>query len=336
MKRFFLTLSLPLIALLGWWGYGEAIPVPSVKVREITPLAPSGSKNLPFFELMSPLPANVGGWKLVPKLEYKKGPPQRYIERISLLLQKEEGRPSERMIFFGRRTILDWPGMFLLPDSPTREALYLKAAILESQGLPSGLSAMERFLLRPMLRNEAARWLTDATEVAVMDQAGSPAFLIRKESPDFGRQATALFFRRNAYYRVDYEADQVFAALDPETLFRQSFLVENRAEAVGYVARNLSAIKLERSQASEISAIAWPVLLLTAHVSVDPSSLEAFFHFAGINALLYRSLAGSAQNSEVLDVLKNNVLAAEFYAKDVGPDSAQTAEISRLVRMLTQ
>jgi hypothetical protein len=41
-------------------------------------------------------------------------------------------------------------------------------------------------------------------------------------------------------------------------------------------------------------------------------------------------------DSETLDILRNNVLASEFYARDVSPSSRQTAEIGRLARLLTR
>jgi hypothetical protein len=69
---------------------------------------------------------------------------------------------------------------------------------------------------------------------------------------------------------------------------------------------------------------------------VDPSSLDAYFHFAGISALLYRSKALDSSASEILDLLRNNVLASEFYAKDVNPQARKTLEISRLARLLTR
>jgi hypothetical protein len=39
---------------------------------------------------------------------------------------------------------------------------------------------------------------------------------------------------------------------------------------------------------------------------------------------------------KVLDILRNNVLVSEFYAKDIKPDAPKTAEISRLARLLTR
>jgi hypothetical protein len=338
MKRLFLIL--PLIAALGaagWYGYGGYLAAvqPRVELRTVSSLPISHEKTLPFYELMSPLPS-LSANQLIPRLEYKKGPPARFIERISLLVQPVAGQSSrERIIYHGRRTRSDFPGIELLPE-PT-EARYVETALRLSQGEKTGLGSLETFLLRPLLLREAMRWLQGVESVAVMDQAGSPAFFFAGIPGAQGRvRSTALFIRRNSFYRVDYTADRGFQALAPEKLFRKSFLTERRAEALDYLAKNLSEVHLGQNGLKEFRSIAWPILLLAANVSVDPSSLQAYFHFAGISALLYRSAEMDKSDSETLDILRNNVLASEFYARDVSPSSRQTAEIGRLARLLTR
>jgi hypothetical protein len=78
----------------------------------------------------------------------------------------------------------------------------------------------------------------------------------------------------------------------------------------------------------------WPLALLAALLSLEPSSLDGYFHFAGLSALLYKSPASDRAGQEILDVLRNNVLASEFYAKDINPEADKTKEISRLARSL--
>jgi hypothetical protein len=337
MKRLFLLSSLLLAALAGsWYGYGAYLASiqPRVEMRLVTPLAVNGEKTLPFYELMSPLPSLKAN-RLLPRLEYKKGPPKRYIEKISVLVEPDSGSAKERIIYYGRRTRKDFPGITLLPEAT--EARYLETALRLSQGEATGLSGWRLFLLRPFLLREAAQWLQGAEKVALMDQAGSPAFLFQGTTSSGNREkATALFIRRNSFYRVDYLADNGFHSLSPEKLFRKSFLTERRADAMEFLARNLSEVRLGREQEAEPSSIAWPILLLAANVSVDPSSLPAYFHFAGISALLYRSPSMDKSDTETLDLLRNNVLASEFYARDVSPSSPQTAEIGRLARLLTR
>ncbi|MCT9038916.1 hypothetical protein N6H07_23565, partial [Enterobacter cloacae] len=73
--------------------------------------------------------------------------------------------------------------------------------------------------------------------------------------------------------------------------FRRTFLTERRADALGFLAHELSEVQLDSSQKENLTLrdVAWPVLLLAANLSVDPASLDSFFHFAGLNAVLYRS-----------------------------------------------
>jgi hypothetical protein len=334
-----LTIASPAL----WYGYGAALEasMPRVEIRELSPLATQGAKTLPFFELMSPLP-ELAGAEILPKLEYKKGPPDRFLERISVLIEKDPASPKERIIYYGRRTRTDLHGLGLLADDPAREARYVEIALRISQGgTASELSGLSGFLFRPFFLREASNLLSGVESVAIMDQAGTPAFLFESPRGENGRaRASALFVRRSGFYRVDYLGDRGFAVLDPEALFRKSFLTEKRADALEYIARNLSEVRLEPSQRSglKLSEVASTLLLLAANVSVDPASIDTYFHFAGINALLYRTTSASSepQDLEVTDTLRNNVLSSDLYAQDVAPGSPKSTEIARFARLLTR
>ena len=339
MKRACLIfiLSIPALALLAWGGAGVYLAAmqPNVKIERVTSLSVSGEKTLPFYELMSPVPPQEG-YALLPKLEYKKGPPTRFIERLSLLVRGGSGAARERVVYYGRRTREDLAGLPLL-GGEAPEARYVEAALVESQGGETGLPAWKRFLLRPLLLREAGRYLTNVSEVQIMEQAGVPAFLFLGAPGAAGElKSTALFVRRNSFYRVEYLSDQGYFALNPTEYFRRSFLVEKRADAMDFLARNLAGVRLDQVNIADVNKIEWPMLLLAAKVSVDPASLESYFHFAGISALLYRSAAMDKADVETLDILRNNVLSAEFYARDVSPNAPKTAEIGRLARMLTR
>lgn len=328
-----------------WLGYGSYLSstMPRVEWKETTGLPVGQEKSLPFYELMSPLPPLAGETQVIPRLEYKKGPPDRFIERISLLVQAAPGAPKERIVYHGRRTREDLPLAFFPEQGPEqsagREALFLLAALELSQKgeLPSYAKSPLSFLWKPLYLREAKRQLQGVKSVTVMDQAGTPAFLF-EYAREQGAKSSALFSRRNSFYRIDFLADKKFRALDPLTHFRKSFLIERRADALEFLARNLSEVRLEQKGLKSLGLreVAWPILLLAANVSVDPSSVDAYFHFAGISALLYRSSGTDDADLETMDVLRNNVLASEFYAKDVKPESRQAAEISRLVRLLTR
>ena len=112
-----LGISLLLLsAPAAWYGCGAwlASSMPRVELREVTPLAAQpGDKTLPFFELMSPVP-ELAGAQVLPKLEYKKGPPDRFLERISVLLEKDNLSAKERIIYYGRKSRNDLWGLSAL------------------------------------------------------------------------------------------------------------------------------------------------------------------------------------------------------------------------------
>lgn len=335
---FYLALTLA-CACAAWFGYGEWLQsgLPRVEIVAVDPVHADHEAALPFFELMSPLPS-LAGKEVLPKLEYKKGPPDRFLERISLLIQASPEAPKERIVYYGRQTRSDLYGLFAFPKEANREARYIEAAIRTSQG-ESVVAGLNGFIIKPLLLREASHWLSGVEKVYVMDQAGVPAFLFEsaqglKDRP----KATALFIRRNSFYRVAYSADRRFTYLNPLSLFTKTFLTGRRADALGYVAQNLEAVRVgeESQKQAGISDLAWPLLLLAANVSVDPSSLEGYFHFAGLNAMLYRSKNTSQADLETVDALRNNVLASSLYAQDVAPNSPKSAEISRLARLLTR
>ena len=305
----------------------------------------NGEKSLPFYEVMSPLPTG-DAVSFLPKIEYKKGPPDRYIERVSLLFMKPGKRDKERIVYYGRRTPNDWVlnfGLKLLKlDKDANEAQFLANAIEYTlQGTyayPSTSPTVEP-LVKLVMLEVALPFLNGATRVEIMDQAGTPAFLIfYATAENEQKRAVAYFFRRDSQFKIEYLADHEFQILSPEELFEKSFLVAKRQDALAFVAQNLSEVHFGAGEVQSLAMqdIAWPLALLAATLSIDPSSLDAYFHFAGLNALLFKSKALDVNDAEVLDTLRSNVLSVGFYAQDVFPQSAKAAEIARLARTLTR
>ncbi len=296
----------------------------TIRPSEATDLRP-----VPFFEVMSPLPVGEGV-RALPELEYKKGPPQKYLEN---LVVKVFGPGSldaqERVIFHGRRTRTDFLMRWAQNDDG---AAFVARAIRfahDPQQVPE-VGTLERIAL--LL--EARSHLQGVQRAWIMDQAGAPALLFEKDTPHF----TALFARKKSFYRIDWQADRSFHWLEPKNLFSRSFVMESRREAMEYLAGNLSRVQLDGKSLSDaaLKDFQWPLSLLAGLISVDPASVDGYFHFAGISALLFKSKTFDQASVATLDVLRNNVLSSEFYAKDVAPDSPKTRDMGRLARSLLQ
>lgn len=321
-----------------WVGYGEWLTskIAPVQLAYVDSQPINEEKTLPFYEVMSPLPS-LKKFKAIPKLEYKKGPPQRYIERISVLINSDNVYAKERIVYYGRRSDFAFPLVEFFSKDENREAKYLESALKISQGGQLKLPFLKKLLFKPLLLQTAKNWLENVEQVDIMEQSGVPAFFFQYREGLKGENKSSVYFvRRSSFYQVDYLSEGNFEILNPLDHFRKSFLVEKRADALQFLANNLSRVHMKEQEMKTLTLkeIIWPILLLAANVSIDPSSLDAYFHFAGISALLYRSSSLDRSDSETLDVLRNNVLVSEFYAKDVSPKADQTREIGRLSRLL--
>lgn len=319
--------------------------IPSVKIESVNPMALAAEDtSLPVFELMSPLPnigANADDFWLLPKLEFTKGPPERFLEKIQIIVAPSKPGPKERIIYFGRRTT-DSGLIYSLSESLNQDVanLYKQAflySIQKSETFLQGLNWFQRLRASYAFLNESAHTLKDVDKIIIMDQASVPAFYFHlKQEEGSPERARIWFFRRNSLFAIELRADKKFEKINPEEFFRKSFLSQNRTDALSYVTSNLSAVSFERGQIEKLNprSLSRPMSLLLAHMSLDPTSVDSFFHFAGLSTLLFKSPSIDSADIEVQDLLRNNVLAAEQYAKDIAPDSAKTAELSQLTRNL--
>ncbi len=305
--------------------------VPMVEIGELKTEVPNAKRILPFFEVMVPLP-DKNKATILPELEYRKGPPDRYLHRIVLrVLAPKATNSHESVLFYGRQTRTDtlFSASIKLGhySGDGAEARFVRDAILFSQG-KMGASPLLRFAY--LL--EAKRHLAGVTKVWFMEQAGNPAFLFERSKNSFD----ALFARKSSFYNLEFRAENSFQLIDPITTFRESFITEKRSDALEFVARNLASVTVASRSVEDMSLgeAEAPLSLLAAFLSLEPSSLEGYFHFAGLSALLYKSPASDRSSQEILDILRNNVLVSEFYAKDINPEADKTKEISRLARSL--
>ena len=350
MKRISLILAaLTSTILLSYFGLLLSLraSLPEFALENVEPDQNSidAKRSLPFFGLMTPVP-KVAAHTYVPKLEYRIGPPERFLSKLSFLLVGEDGAPGkERLEYYGRRTLSSrW---ISYAERFTRTENWSYASFLEASlhyaktgEWLEGFSSPFRPIANILFLYQARLLLgKDSTDVYVMDQAGIPAFLFQpRHRASLGEEAKIWFFRRNTLYEVRLASEGKFSSLDPKEIFRRSFLVEKRQDALAFVATELSEVKLTEQKLEKLSfsELEWPLLLLGAKLSIDPSSIHAFFHFAGLNALIFREHGGHLTDLEVLDSVRNNVLVSERYGRDVAPESRQSSEMSRLARALLQ
>lgn len=335
MRKIAIGAAIAAIAAAGLWFYpGLARETLNAEIVSLSPLQ-KGSRGLPFYELMTPLPTTTAETAFLPKLEYVKGPPERYIERIGLIFLPEDlAQGKERMFFYGRQTDNSAPAEW-------GSASFFKAALEYGKSGRWNPPVKVPFWSEPFAKLHAQRLLreitTGAETIAVMDQADQPAFLVEYAAQDDQpRRSSMFFFRRNSRYRVDFIADRSFRRLNPRQQFTQSFLVEKRVDALEYTSRSLAQVSLDRKQTRNvrIQELQWPMALLAANMSLEPAGVDSYFHFAGISVLLFKSTALDSADLEITDILRNNVIASGLYALDVAPDSPKTKEISALSRQL--
>ncbi len=177
----------------------------------------------------------------------------------------------------------------------------------------------------------------ETQDIYIMSQSGTPAFLFYpRHRETIGERARAWFFRRDALYEYRLQSKKRFTAINPIDIFTHSFLVSKRNDAVSFIASELSDVNLRRESLQSLSLddLQWPLLLLGAKLSVDPGSIHTFFHFAGLNALLFNTFRSVSDDLDVIDSFRNNVLVADRYGKDIAPKSRQSNEMSRLARKL--
>jgi hypothetical protein len=323
-----------IVVILGFYWWRVTLPRFSAPLNAVSPLALNDAEqSLPFFELMSPLPLNADYW-LVPKLEYRKGPPERFLERIQFLfVPKTNGVAKERVAYYGRRTKDETKFGLELP-------LYyqevLQFALANKTDVLAALPWHQRLFAKLAFVSDAKQLLDDVANVTILDQSGTPAFLFEYKSAP--ARAKILFFRRSSLYQVELRSDTAFSLIKPIDFFRKSFLSQNRSDALSYVNQGLATLRFDAKDAADLSpdGLAWPLALLSANLSLDPASIDAYFHFAGLNALLFKSKQIDNADLETIDTLRNNVLAAALFAKDVSPDSPKTAEINLLSRNLVR
>lgn len=351
----FFLLPLTLVTLLYFLTSSYLLSqIPSFSVQYMEGQKEESTQQIPFFNLMTALPEK-GSYSLAPKLEYRPGPPKKFFYRLSYFYWRE-GVEKEQIDYYGRKTKKHWflPLLSLLtPYSPKNYSNFVEASLRHTSTHRWNKEINEKsfpLLGRLLFLYQAKLFLEDfpkrknktekalPIEIYVMEQAGNPAFLLVQlgtKSKYTSSIALMKFYRRHSIYRVNlYTEKEKFSILEPKKIFSQSFLIDSRKKALTHVGGKLSQVSIKQNKnPPSKKELEFPLLLLGSKLSLDPSSISALFHFTGINTLLFKRYR-HIEDLEIRDSLRNNVLVARQYAKDISPKSPQTKEIKRLARLI--
>lgn len=294
----------------------------------------SQETHLPFFSLMLPIPS-LDKTSYIPKLEYQKGPPKRFLSKISYLVKR--GEAEEKIVFYGQRTqknLLFWNKKIIKNPYPKFLKNALHYAHDASRMPPMGY--FKRPFARLLFLLQAKKIIKKNDDVYIMNQAGVPAFLFLSQPSPKGVEAKMWFFRKNTLHEVKMYSRVPFSILQPKKIFQKSFLIQKRKHALNFLSRHLTKVKINKiahQNSLRLKELQWPLLLLGANLSIEPSSIHTFFHFAGLNALLFNRYRHT-DKLRFIDNFRNNVLVADRYGKDIAPQSLQSAKMSHMARAL--
>ena len=314
------------------------------------------TEKVPFFNLMISVPKS-NSYSVVPKLEYRPGPPKRFFYRFSYFYW-EKGEKKEQIDYYGRKTKKRWffPLLPLLtPFSSENYSSFVEASLRYAfqhqwnRKVEEGFPLLGRllFLYQTKLllgnfiqKKNPSHRASSPIKIYVMKQANQPAFLLLQlgdASKHLDSRALMKFYRRESVYRVQLHTEkESFSILEPKKIFSQSFLIDSRKKALAHIGGKLSQVRIKKNQSPpKKKELELPLVLLGSKLSLDPSSISALFHFTGISTLLFKHYR-HVEDLEVRDSLRNNVLVAKQYAKDISPKSPQTREINRLARLIQQ
>jgi hypothetical protein len=285
----------------------EILPAPSAQVAE------NSDQTLPFGHTLGTWPASFRGEPIVTRLTYIKGPPDKFIDQMM-----QVWRPVEvELTLLGPKTIsprlnLDgWRSCFqsefscsnekdlfwakVFPDQKTLEKKRIRATWFESPNRtgPHGV----RLLI------EADTYRIDRFAV-ITPNGTTQVFSLKSVLNPIGQEARDLFLRTMGGLQVSDE-------LDP---YRIS--IENKLKNV-----NIEGVKKLSDPRSRLERLILVQNWIYSYLSVNPGSMESYFHLAGITHRLAMDLLNAKkryfENQEAWIVSFQPLLGTLIrYAKD--------------------
>ena len=271
-----------------WWA---SSPLDSKLPLEILPAAgsapPPGDPPLPFGHTLGPWPKSFRGEPIVTRLTYLKGPPAKFLEQLV-----QVWRPVEvEVAISGPKTIspslrlADWRSCFgsefrcrnekklfwerLFPERKSREKDLVTASWYESQER-EGPRGVHLVIKAPTHQIDRFAVITPKGTLQV--------FSMKSVLNPVGIEAREVFLKTLARLKVS----------DDLTEGRKS--IETRIRSVNF--EELKRLPDPKERMEQLITVQnW----IYSYLSVDPASLESFFHLAGITHRLAMDLLGSKQ-----------------------------------------
>jgi hypothetical protein len=256
----------------------SALPVELLPPAE-TRSDPDQNRILPYGHTLGPWPTHFRGEPIVSRLTYIKGPPKKFLESISLIWSPVDAEIS----LLGPKTVLpefkreDWKACFhktlfcsgpkkafwsrVYPDRALHRKSEVRASWFESSS-PEGPRGVH-LLIRS--KSESGREKTeDRFAVITPDGVVQVLSLTSSDNP-IGSEARGLFMHTLAALKIHDDLG-----------FGRAWITEDLKQINLQELKAITDSKLRFLRLIEVQN------LIFAHLSVDPTTVDSFFHLAGI------------------------------------------------------
>ncbi len=304
----------------------EAAAIPSAQERDFS--------FLPFYYSLGAWPTSFNGKPVFYSLPYEKGPPFRFMGRLTARWDP----PETQLTFLGPKT----PAL-PEPIEKIRHCLsshYLSEPISECWALRSRMLQPHFQELRSrQLKVQSLEWLR-------LTPSGAEALCIEAANSQRQQRRCIWITSQGAHQTILLDSKAGAAGEAARAAFAKSLRSLRFSEQLDssklWIAEQLRSIRLsdwqklstwqQRSEAlSKIQAF------LIAKASLDPKSYEAFYHLAGTAFLLSKDLIKNAspdqslESNEILASAKSIVIGAGRIAQDIHPEDPLNSELMEAI-----
>ena len=281
---------------------------------------------MPFYYSNGAWPLRFSGKPIFFTMPYEKGPPSRFLGHISARWDM----PETQLTFAGPRT----PEVALSRQD-------LKSCFLAAVKCPGSR------------RDALLKNIEEMKELGLRQWKLSWFSVENPHIPEDDRPAGIWLSAQNKTHAQDRvilvnanSAQQMFILDRPlnaegdaaKTLFEQALRSQRVATELdvgrAWINRQLGSVQLESAESAKkmvdpsafVAKIARAQALLISKISVDPKTLDTYFHLGG-TGLLLSQLAMKLQNTEWSAAAKPVVQNSFRYAQDVAPDNIMTRKL---------